>query len=85
MLSNECHALLIIEALKETIGLKLVGPYHVLAGHLGTTSWEDCVVESRYFYDTPEVLTVLESIPKNGYHLSYYRSVNTFKIDIVAV
>ncbi|XP_065898955.1 histone PARylation factor 1-like [Dysidea avara] len=61
------------EALKDTIGLKLVGPYCVLAGYLSTASWEDCVVESRYFYDTPEVLTVLENIPKNGYHISYYR------------
>ena len=67
---------MIAEALKDTIGLKLVGPYCVLAGYLSTASWEDCVVESRYFYDTPEVLTVLENIPKNGYHISYYRSVN---------
>jgi len=74
VLPNECLALLIVEALKETIRLKLVGPYSVLAGHLDITSWEDCVLESRYFYDTPEVLTVLESIPKDGYHLSYYRS-----------
>lgn len=61
------------DALKEYIGLRLVGPYLVLAGQLGKSSWEDCVLQSRYFYDTPEVQTVLESTTKNGYHIGYFR------------
>ena len=61
------------DALKECVGLKLVGPYLILAGRLNKSSWEDCVLESRYFYDTPEVQTVLESTTKSGYHIGYFR------------
>jgi len=63
----------IADGLKEHVGLKLVGPYLILAGQLSKSSWEDCVLQSRYFYDTPEVQTVLESAAKNGYHIGYYR------------
>ena len=66
----------IADALKESVGLKLVGPYLILAGQLSKSSWEDCVLESRYFYDTPEVQTVLESTNKSGYHIGYFRSAN---------
>ena len=64
------------DALKEYIGLKLVGPYLILAGQLSKSSWEDCVLQSRYFYDTPEVQTVLESTNKSEYHIGYFRLAN---------
>lgn len=67
------YTCIIVDALKEYVGLKLVGPYLILAGQLSKSSWEDCVLQSRYFYDTPEVQTVLESATKNGYHIGYYR------------
>ena len=63
----------VVDALKEYIGLRLVGPYLILAGQLSKSSWEDCVLQSRYFYDTPEVQTVLESTTKSGYHIGYFR------------
>ena len=65
----------ITDALKEYVGLRLVGPYLILAGQLSKTSWEDCVLQSRHFYDTPEVQTVLESTT-TGYHIGYFRSAS---------
>jgi len=64
------------EALNDTLGLKLVGPYDVLSGafddvrELDITSYH---LHWRYFYDPPEFLTVIKGDDKTGYHLGYYR------------
>ena len=64
----------ITAALKSTLGLLLVGPYHVLAGKLKGVPWEQCVLHSRHYYDPPEFLTVMNKAEDdNGFHIGYFR------------
>ena len=65
-----------IAALVQSVGLELVGPYHVLAGQLEGVTWERCTLQSRYFYDPPEMVTVVRRVSSSSqYHLGYFRLV----------
>lgn len=58
-----------------SVGLKLVGPYDVLAGHmneLDTNDVEKTVLHWRYYYDPPEFQTILAST-SSEFHIGYYR------------
>jgi len=59
-----------------TVGLELVGPYHVLAGRLKGVPWDKCALHYRYFYDPPEFLTVLSGDADSGFHIGYFRLVS---------
>ena len=59
-------------ALVSSLGLELVGPYHVLARRLEGVTWDRCVLHYRYFYDPPEMVTVLRR-KEDQYHLGYFR------------
>ena len=57
--------------MKDSLGLELVGPYHMLAGKLKGVPTEKCLLHYRYFHDPPELLTVLARA--DGFHIGYYR------------
>ena len=68
--------ILLLEALNESLGLKLVGPYDILLGSFDDVSESDITsyhLHWRYFYDPPEFLTVIKGDDKTGNHLGYYR------------
>ena len=68
--------ILLLEALNESLGLKLVGPYDILSGTFDDVSESDITsyhLHWRYFYDPPEFLTIIKGDDKTGYHLGYYR------------
>ncbi|KAF4669772.1 hypothetical protein FOL47_002359 [Perkinsus chesapeaki] len=58
--SDPCGAL-------EDIGLKLVGPFHEIA-----EKSEAAQAEWRYFYDPPEVVTIMVDTREPGRHWVYY-------------
>ncbi|XP_053712885.1 histone PARylation factor 1-like [Synchiropus splendidus] len=62
-------------ALKETLGLRLVGPFDILAG-----AQEDPKnprpnfhLHWRYFYDPPEFQTIITGSEDSQHHIGYYR------------
>ena len=55
----------------EAIGLKLTGPFDVLAGNLPGRSWEQCVLHGRHYFDPPEFQTV--AMRNDGFHIGYFR------------
>ncbi|XP_072040750.1 histone PARylation factor 1-like [Amphiura filiformis] len=63
------------DALLDTLGLQLVGPYDVLSGvfrkHKGATPCY--VLHWRYYYDPPEFQTVVRGDAEVQHHLGYYR------------
>lgn len=63
-----------LNALKE-IGLKLVGPFDVLAGKFDNIdkSDEEYLLHWRYYHDPPELQTVLKGDDKTGFHMGYFR------------
>ena len=65
-----------VDALKESLGLQLVGPYDVLSGSFDDVKESDIIsyhLHYRYYYDPPEFLTVLRGDDKTGFHVGYYR------------
>lgn len=58
----------------QDIDLVLVGPYDVLFGKFENVNLtnEDYLKHWRYFYDPPELVTVLAN-EKTGYHIGYFR------------
>ncbi|XP_012721002.2 histone PARylation factor 1 [Fundulus heteroclitus] len=62
-------------ALKETLGLQLVGPFDILAGaHRGAKNPQPNLhLHWRYFYDPPEFQTVLKGSEDSQHHMGYYR------------
>ena len=65
-----------IAALVSSVGLELVDPYHVLAGRLEGVTWDKCVLHHRYFYDPPEMVTVLRRRGEEDLlHLGYFRYI----------
>lgn len=71
-----------LEALVPTCGLRLVGPFQVLAkdpaifneDNGDTVLQNDLACHHRYFYDPPEVQTVIVSTdPTSTFHLGYFR------------
>ncbi|XP_075786311.1 histone PARylation factor 1 isoform X1 [Pelodiscus sinensis] len=65
------------EALVSSIGLKLVGPYDILAGkHKRATSANlNFNLHWRFFYDPPEFQTIIAGDSKTQYHMGYFRDV----------
>jgi hypothetical protein len=70
---------LIIDALKDLVGLQLVGPFDILAGkHKGVTrnrhgKRPNYLLHWRYYYDPPEFQTVIRDLGDNQFHLGYFR------------
>ncbi|XP_077984873.1 histone PARylation factor 1-like [Glandiceps talaboti] len=63
------------DALMETLGLQLVGPFDILAGKFKSHKGKrPCyVLHWRYYYDPPEFLTVVKGDDTSQHHLGYYR------------
>uniref|UniRef100_A0A8D0BT07 Histone PARylation factor 1 n=1 Tax=Salvator merianae TaxID=96440 RepID=A0A8D0BT07_SALMN len=66
------------DALKSSLGLRLVGPYDILAGkhiqknRLGNVNFN---LHWRFFYDPPEFQTIVIGDNKTQYHMGYFRDV----------
>lgn len=63
------------DALRETLGLQLVGPFDILSER-----HKDCSntqpnyhLHCRYFYDPPELQTILQGSAETQYHMGYFR------------
>ncbi|KAM7443990.1 hypothetical protein ABFA07_007360 [Porites harrisoni] len=64
------------DALKESLGLQLVGPYDILSGSFDDVKESEMIsyhLHYRYYYDPPEFLTVIRGDDKTGFHVGYYR------------
>ncbi|POI20973.1 hypothetical protein CIB84_015280, partial [Bambusicola thoracicus] len=63
------------DALMSSVGLKLVGPYDILAGkHKKAKSTDvNFSLHWRFFYDPPEFQTILVGDSKTQYHMGYFR------------
>lgn len=70
-----CLVLFCVDALKDTLGLKLVGPFEILAGsHKASKSPEpNFHLHWRFYYDPPEFQTILLGNADNQHHIGYYR------------
>lgn len=64
-----------IGALKDALGLQLVGPFDVLAGaHRGADNPQpNFHLHWRYLYDPPEFQTILLGSGDTQHHIGYYR------------
>ncbi|KAM4583552.1 histone PARylation factor 1 [Odontesthes bonariensis] len=62
-------------ALKDALGLQLVGPFDILAGaHRNSKNSQPNVhLHWRYFYDPPEFQTILRGSEESQHHMGYYR------------
>lgn len=62
-------------ALKDTLGLQLVGPFDLLAGaHRNTKNPQpNFHLHWRFFYDPPEFQTILKGSEDSQHHMGYYR------------
>ncbi|XP_038126947.1 histone PARylation factor 1 [Cyprinodon tularosa] len=63
------------DALKDPLGLQLVGPFDILAGdHRNAKNpHPNFHLHWRYFYDPPEFQTVLKGSEDTQHHMGYYR------------
>lgn len=63
------------EALMDTLGLRLVGPFDILAGaHRAPSKPQpNFHLHWRYYYDPPELQTILQGNGDNQYHMGYHR------------
>jgi hypothetical protein len=59
----------------ETLGLRLVGPFDILAGaHKNTQNPQQHLhLHWRYFYDPPEFQSILQGCADTQHHMGYYR------------
>lgn len=64
-----------VGALKDSLGLQLVGPFDILAGaHKNSkNSQPNFHLHWRYFYDPPEFQTILAGCENSQHHIGYYR------------
>lgn len=71
-----------LEALKTLLNLELVGPFEILDGQLKTCkTLPNMHLHYRFYYDTPEFLTVIRSTDKQSqFHIGYYRFVKSFSL-----
>ena len=67
--------LICIDALVDTLDLKLVGPFEILAGaHKAAQNSEpNFHLHWRFFYDPPEFQTILLGNQATQHHIGYYR------------
>ncbi|KAJ8372645.1 hypothetical protein AAFF_G00280610 [Aldrovandia affinis] len=61
------------DALRETLGLQLVGPFDILDGKHKSARNPDYFLHWRHFYDPPEFQTVLVGSSETQHHMGYYR------------
>ncbi|KAF7665160.1 hypothetical protein LDENG_00152420 [Lucifuga dentata] len=63
------------DALTDTLGLKLVGPFDILArAHKNSQNPQpNFHLHWRYFYDPPEFQTILQGSEDSEHHMGYYR------------
>ncbi|XP_038661729.1 histone PARylation factor 1 isoform X1 [Scyliorhinus canicula] len=63
------------EALNLSLGLRLVGPFDILAGKPkgAKNPQPNYLLHWRYFYDPPEFQTVINGDSETQYHLGYFR------------
>lgn len=63
------------DALVSSVGLKLVGPYDILAGKHKKAKSTDANfnLHWRFFYDPPEFQTILVGDSRTQYHMGYFR------------
>lgn len=63
------------DALYDLLHLRIVGPFDVLAGKLTDNAMtaDDFLCHWRYFYDPPEMQTVLSRDDETMYHIGYFR------------
>ncbi|KAL8593857.1 hypothetical protein ACOMHN_018069 [Nucella lapillus] len=68
---------------QDTLGFTLVGPYDVLAGchkdvdRNSAGRRPNFLLHWRYYYDPPELLTVVKGDDEKQFHLGYFRDVPT--------
>ena len=55
------------------MGLKLVGPYDILAGKKSTKKKPCWYRHWRYYYDPPEFMTVIKGDDESQFHMGYFR------------
>lgn len=62
-------------ALKDMLGLQLVGPFDILVGaHRNSKNPQPNLhLHWRYFYDPPEFQTILQGSEDSQHHMGYYR------------
>ncbi|XP_007551796.1 histone PARylation factor 1 [Poecilia latipinna] len=62
-------------AVKDTLGLQLVGPFDILAGanRNPKNPQPNFHLHWRYFYDPPEFQTILKGSEDSQHHMGYYR------------
>ncbi|XP_026059974.1 histone PARylation factor 1 [Carassius auratus] len=65
------------EALKETLGLRLVGPFDILSKkHKSSCSSQpNFHLHWRYFYDPPEFQTIIQGNIDTQHHMGYFRDL----------
>lgn len=75
--SRHVHFGCFLDALKKLFQLELVGPFEVLDGALkNCENMPNMHLHYRYFYDTPEFLTVFRTIDESSqFHIGFYRFV----------
>lgn len=64
------------DALATSLGLRLVGPYDILAGKHKTKknpTGLNCNLHWRFYYDPPEFQTIIIGDNKTQYHMGYFR------------
>ncbi|KAG9330731.1 hypothetical protein JZ751_022325 [Albula glossodonta] len=61
------------EALRDTLGLKLVGPFDIMDGKHKSAKNPNYFLHWRHFYDPPEFQTVLVGSSETQHHMGYYR------------
>ncbi|CAF1067359.1 unnamed protein product [Adineta ricciae] len=63
------------EVLTNLLNLELVGPFEILDGALNTCkTLPNIHLHYRYYYDTPEFMTVIRTLDKRSqFHIGYYR------------
>ncbi len=71
--------------MKNLLNLELVGPFEILDGVLKTCkTLPNIHLHYRYYYDTPEFMTVIRTIDKKSqFHIGYYRLINILYILII--
>ncbi|XP_075412994.1 histone PARylation factor 1 [Tenrec ecaudatus] len=65
------------ESLSASLGLRLVGPYDILAGRQkrkgGQAAGLNCNLHWRFYYDPPEFQTIIVGDDQSQYHMGYFR------------
>ncbi len=67
--------------MKNLLNLELVGPFEILDDGLKTCkTLPNIHLHYRYYYDTPEFMTIIRTLDKKGqFHIGYYRLVKIFQ------